>query len=67
MIGATDKLKEFIVEKLNDDVKKNLDKYARFANSAIDRIVRLPVLHHLIYVLTGIRFLNSRQTQASTS
>jgi mannitol-1-phosphate 5-dehydrogenase len=39
MIGATDKLKEFIVEKLGDDTKSSLDKYARFANSAIDRIV----------------------------
>lgn len=39
MIGATDKLKEFIVDKLNDSTKANLDKSARFANSAIDRIV----------------------------
>ncbi|KAF2098879.1 mannitol-1-phosphate 5-dehydrogenase [Rhizodiscina lignyota] len=39
MIGGTDKLKEFIDAKLSDDTKANLKKYARFANSAIDRIV----------------------------
>ncbi|TKA31422.1 Mannitol-1-phosphate 5-dehydrogenase [Salinomyces thailandicus] len=38
-IGATDTLKGFIMEKLNDDTKSNLDSKARFANSAIDRIV----------------------------
>lgn len=38
-VGATDTLKKFIFDKLSEDTKKNIDKYARFANSAIDRIV----------------------------
>ncbi|KAK5020283.1 protein disulfide isomerase (PDI) protein [Cryomyces antarcticus] len=40
-IGATDTLRGFIVEKLSEETKKNLDSKARFANSAIDRIVPL--------------------------
>ncbi|CAK4030822.1 Mannitol-1-phosphate 5-dehydrogenase [Lecanosticta acicola] len=39
MVGGTDKLKEFVVEKLSEDGKKSLDSKAAFANSAIDRIV----------------------------
>lgn len=38
-IGATDTLRAFIVDKLSEDTKKNLDSKARFANSAVDRIV----------------------------
>ena len=38
-IGATDTLKGFIMEKLNDETKSNIESKARFANSAIDRIV----------------------------
>lgn len=38
-IGATDTLKGFIFDKLDDSVKSNIDSRARFANSAIDRIV----------------------------
>lgn len=38
-IGATDTLKGFIEEKLGDDTKAHLKDKARFANSAIDRIV----------------------------
>lgn len=39
MVGGTDALKGFIVEKLNEETKANLHSKARFANSAIDRIV----------------------------
>ncbi|EON68288.1 mannitol-1-phosphate 5-dehydrogenase [Coniosporium apollinis CBS 100218] len=39
MIGATDSLRGFIEGKLSDETKKNIDSKARFANSAIDRIV----------------------------
>jgi mannitol-1-phosphate 5-dehydrogenase len=39
MIGATDALRGFIETKLSDDTKKNIANKARFANSAIDRIV----------------------------
>lgn len=38
-IMATDTLKGFITEKLEDSTKVNIDKVARFANCAIDRIV----------------------------
>jgi mannitol-1-phosphate 5-dehydrogenase len=38
-INATTTWRGFIEAKLNEDSKKNLDKKARFANSAIDRIV----------------------------
>ena len=38
-IGATDTLKGFIFDKLDEAVKSNIDSKARFANSAIDRIV----------------------------
>lgn len=38
-IGATDTLRGFIMEKLSDDTKKNIDSKAIFANSAVDRIV----------------------------
>jgi mannitol-1-phosphate 5-dehydrogenase len=38
-IGATDTLRGFIETKLSDDVKANIAPKARFANSAIDRIV----------------------------
>ncbi|KAI7153305.1 Mannitol-1-phosphate [Hortaea werneckii] len=38
-IGATDNLKGFIMEKLSDDTKSKLNSKARFANSAVDRIV----------------------------
>ncbi|KAF1813488.1 hypothetical protein P152DRAFT_457851 [Eremomyces bilateralis CBS 781.70] len=39
MIGATDALAGFIKEKLSADTLKTIDTKARFANSAIDRIV----------------------------
>lgn len=39
MVGGTDKLKELIFDKLSDETKQNIDSKARFANSAIDRIV----------------------------
>lgn len=39
MIGGTDSLRGFIEEKLSADGKKSLETKARFANSAIDRIV----------------------------
>jgi len=38
-INATDTLADFIREKLSEDTLKNLKSKARFANSAIDRIV----------------------------
>jgi len=38
-VGATDTLRGFIEQKLSDDTKTNISKKARFANSAIDRIV----------------------------
>ncbi|EMC93521.1 hypothetical protein BAUCODRAFT_244412 [Baudoinia panamericana UAMH 10762] len=38
-IGATDTLRGFIEQKLSEDTKKNIKEKARFANSAIDRIV----------------------------
>jgi mannitol-1-phosphate 5-dehydrogenase len=38
-IFATNKLRDFIFEKLSDETKKNIDAKARFANSAVDRIV----------------------------
>lgn len=38
-IGATDTLKGFIFDKLSDETKENIHAKARFANSAIDRIV----------------------------
>lgn len=38
-IGGTDTLRGFIEEKLSEETKKNLKDKARFANSAIDRIV----------------------------
>lgn len=38
-IGATDTLRGFIEEKLSQDTKSNLNDKARFANSAVDRIV----------------------------
>ncbi|KAF2835238.1 mannitol-1-phosphate 5-dehydrogenase [Patellaria atrata CBS 101060] len=38
-IGATDTLRGFIEQKLSEDTKSNIDTKARFANSAIDRIV----------------------------
>lgn len=38
-IGATDTLRGFIEEKLSDSTKSNIQEKARFANSAIDRIV----------------------------
>jgi len=40
-IGATDTLRGFIEQKLNDETKSNIKEKARFANSAIDRIVPL--------------------------
>jgi mannitol-1-phosphate 5-dehydrogenase len=40
-IGATDTLRGFIEQKLSDETKANLKEKARFANSAIDRIVPL--------------------------
>jgi len=39
MIGATDSLRGFIETKLSDETKANIADKARFANSAIDRIV----------------------------
>jgi len=39
MIGGTDKLRGFIEEKLDDSTKQIIQTKARFANSAIDRIV----------------------------
>lgn len=39
MIGGTDALKGFIIEKLTPDGKSTLSEKAHFANSAIDRIV----------------------------
>jgi len=39
MIGATDALRGFIEGKLSEDSKTNISSKARFANSAIDRIV----------------------------
>lgn len=39
MVGGTDALKGFIENGLNDETKANLSSKARFANSAIDRIV----------------------------
>jgi len=39
MVGGTDALKGFVVEKISEDTKSNLHSKARFANSAIDRIV----------------------------
>jgi len=39
MVGGTDALKGFIEEKLSAETKSNLSSKARFANSAIDRIV----------------------------
>ena len=38
-IGATDTLREFIEQYLSDETKTNIKEKARFANSAIDRIV----------------------------
>ena len=38
-IGATDTLRGFIEQKLSDSTKSNIKEKARFANSAIDRIV----------------------------
>jgi len=38
-INATDKLKEFILAGLTDETKAKIDSVARFANSAVDRIV----------------------------
>ena len=38
-IGATDTLRGFIEQKLDDSTKSNIKDKARFANSAIDRIV----------------------------
>jgi len=38
-IGATDTLRGFIEQKLSDETKANISSKARFANSAIDRIV----------------------------
>lgn len=38
-IGATDTLRGFIEQKLSDETKQNISSKARFANSAIDRIV----------------------------
>lgn len=38
-IGATDTLRGFIEQKLDDSTKSNIKEKARFANSAIDRIV----------------------------
>ena len=40
-IGATDTLRGFIESKLSDETKANITDKARFANSAIDRIVPL--------------------------
>ena len=40
-IGATDTLRGFIEQKLSDDTKNKIKEKARFANSAIDRIVPL--------------------------
>jgi len=40
-IGATDTLRGFIEQKLNEETKTNIKDKARFANSAIDRIVPL--------------------------
>jgi mannitol-1-phosphate 5-dehydrogenase len=39
MVGGTDALKGFIETHLSEDTKANLSSKARFANSAIDRIV----------------------------
>lgn len=38
-IGATDTLRGFIFEKLSEDTKSNIGTKAKFANSAVDRIV----------------------------
>jgi len=38
-VGATDTLRGFIEQKLSDETKANIAEKARFANSAIDRIV----------------------------
>ncbi|KAK5119548.1 protein disulfide isomerase (PDI) protein [Meristemomyces frigidus] len=38
-IGATDTLRGFIEQKLSEETKANIKEKARFANSAIDRIV----------------------------
>jgi len=38
-INATDKLKDFIFQGLTDETKAKIDTVARFANSAVDRIV----------------------------
>ncbi|KAK4990550.1 protein disulfide isomerase (PDI) protein [Elasticomyces elasticus] len=40
-IGATDTLRGFIEKSLSDEAKKDIKSRARFANSAIDRIVPL--------------------------
>ncbi|KIW06090.1 uncharacterized protein PV09_03260 [Verruconis gallopava] len=39
MVGGTDALRGFIEQKISEETKANLDSKARFANSAIDRIV----------------------------
>jgi len=39
MVMATNTLKEFIYKDLDDKTKSNIDSKARFANSAVDRIV----------------------------
>jgi mannitol-1-phosphate 5-dehydrogenase len=39
MIMATDKLRDVIFEKLTEETKAKIDDVARFANSAVDRIV----------------------------
>jgi len=38
-IFATNKLRDFILEKVSDETKSNIKNIARFANSAVDRIV----------------------------
>jgi len=38
-IFATNTLRDFILEKVSEDTKTNIDSKARFANSAVDRIV----------------------------
>jgi len=38
-IFATNKLRDFIMEKVSEETKTNIDSKARFANSAVDRIV----------------------------
>jgi Mannitol dehydrogenase C-terminal domain/Mannitol dehydrogenase Rossmann domain len=38
-IFATNKLRDFILEKVSSETKSNIDSKARFANSAVDRIV----------------------------